>query len=224
MLAVIILSVLEIAVMLASSYVPVLAKRSLFLKVLSAFLFVMTAYSAYRVCSFPPLFPSLMLAGHLCGMLGDFFLEFKKTFAVGSAFFAAGHICYTTAFDLGFDRPLWSFPLYPVLFAVLWAAYVILIIKADIRFAGKRLPIALYCLALLAMAAAAVSRAVLSLMQGNAVFALTVAAGALLFVYSDTVLFLAMLSPKKPKHSGNAIKFSYFPAQLLLALAILFVK
>lgn len=223
MTAAIVFSALEMAVMLASSYVPALAKRHLLLKVLCSFLFVMAAYSAYRVCDCSPLFPALMLAGHLCGMLGDFFLELKKTFALGSGCFAAGHICYTVAFDLCFDKSLWSFPLFPILYCLSCAAYFVLIIKADIRFGGKRFPVALYCLSLLAMACGAVSRAVLCIMQGKVLFAALIAAGALLFVYSDTVLFLSMLSPKRIKHSSNAIKFSYFPAQTLLGLAILFV-
>ncbi len=225
MIAVLIFTLLEIAGMLLYMYHPFWLKRSLISKTICSLLFFCVGISAVLAADDITEYSWRMLAGLMFGVLGDFFLEGKKTFLIGSICFAAGHILYSRAFLHGFGGELDGLIVWIVIcFAVIWIGYAICLKKFNICRDGNFIELPLYALTLLFMFVTAVFRGVSLLTNGNILQGLSLIIGASLFVASDTCLFISMFSHYKLRHPGKKVLLTYFPAQTLLALSIFFAQ
>lgn len=153
----------------------------------------------------------LVFAGLAFSLAGDIFLMLPHDrFRQGLASFLVAHLFFIAAFAQGLT---WTWPPASVVLvlAVLWAVFMLVLLPGA---RGQRVPVAVYGLVLLLMAAAAFARA--GLLGGLAWFAI---AGALLFVLSDTVIGVNRFV--RPFRAAEGIILgTYFPAQALIVLSI----
>lgn len=226
MTAVLILTAAEIAGMLLFMFNPFWLKRNLISKTLCSLLFLCVGIAAVLSAENLTDFSWRMLAGLTFGVLGDFFLEGKRTFLLGSICFATGHIFYARAFLHGFGSELDSFAVpIAICYAFIWIGYVIYLNLRKIRRNGSLVQLPLYSLALLFMFTTALFRGGALIVSGyNVLQGIAIILGGTLFVVSDTYLFTSMFSRHKVRHPGRKVLLTYFPAQTLLALSIFFTK
>jgi uncharacterized membrane protein YhhN len=152
---------------------------------------------------------AMVLAGLACSLAGDVFLMLPgDLFVAGLASFLVAHLFYIAAFT----RDGWRASPWP---PTLCGTYVMVLMWWSLPRAGEvRLPVALYGLVIGAMAWQAIER----WRALPAATTLAAAAGAVLFVLSDSALainrFVApfALAPL-------AVMGTYVPAQLLIALS-----
>lgn len=150
--------------------------------------------------------------GLVFSLAGDVFLMLPRDrFREGLACFLAAHVCYIAAFTSG-TRFLSA----PLPF-VIWGVPGLLLLRA--LWPGVptklRVPVLLYVVVLLSMAAQASAR---TLQMGDPA-SLLAAAGATLFVASDALLALDRF--RIPFRSSRAVVLStYFLAQWLIALSV----
>ena len=152
----------------------------------------------------------LLLAGLCLGLVGDVALMLPgKWFRQGMAAFGAGHVFYSVAFALG--TKVFSLPALAALGA--WGAAVYLVLRPGLgRF---RLPVMVYMAIAVLMAWLGVCRYLTDLETKR----LLVLAGALLFLFSDSVNGFKRF--RKPFRAAEFLVLpTYFAAQLLFALSI----
>lgn len=153
-----------------------------------------------------------VLIGLVFALLGDIFLMVPADwFLAGLASFAVTHICYLAAFrsDIGW-APRW------LPFAALGgiAAALLAVLWPGLEPA-LRAPVVIYAGLLAAMTAQATGRASILGRRGTWV----AAAGALLFMCSDSILALDRF--RFPFEASRAVVLStYFTAQWLIALSV----
>ena len=146
--------------------------------------------------------PGLITLGLALGALGDFALSRpgKPAFLAGMAAFAAGHLAYVAAF-WG-----WRGDTISPLQIVALAALAGLILSTEVWLAPRtgdlRLPVRAYTLIIGAMAALAI------LLPPTGA---RVAAGATLFIASDTLLALRLFVPRGPA-SARMLALAVWPA------------
>lgn len=144
-----------------------------------------------------------ILAGIALCALADVVLELH--FKGGMLAFALGHVCYIAAFSQmgGITRANW----------MAWAALsclALVYIPLVVRGSGEKLaPFILYGLMISAMLASALTRGPLR------------AAGAALFVISDSVLLYGLARGKNSRGHHAAVMLSYWGAQYLIGLSAL---
>lgn len=216
---------------------PLFKKHSLKAKILCSSLFVLTGLFAALAHGIKTEYSVLMLSALILGLLGDFFLDWKKynTFFIGVLFFSIGHLIYVYSFIT--QAP--SSPLSAVInenflqkYAVHIAVIYVLVILAGIahikmdkiEFMGKYKVMLLYSLILITSFAFATVRAIDSIKNGNVPFGAMLAISGGMFMISDA--FLASQLFGKPKFNKNITEFCvavfYFPAQTLFALSIFY--
>jgi len=160
----------------------------------------------------PPLYKWLVVAGLLFCLGGDVFLMLpERYFIAGLVSFLIGHLLYIVAFvsDGGLHLALgWLLPL-----AVYGFAMVRLLWPGLGRLRG---PVIIYVLAILIMAWQALGRWSALDTRG----ALLAAAGALLFVASDSVLALDRFR-RKFLSARFIVLSTYWAAQWLIAVSVL---
>jgi uncharacterized membrane protein YhhN len=152
----------------------------------------------------------LLLAGLGLGLAGDVALMLPgKWFRQGMTAFGAGHLFYSVAFVLG--TKVFSLPALAALVA--WGAAVYLVLRPGLgRF---RLPVMAYMAIAVLMAWLGVCRH-LTFHDPKSLFVL---AGALLFLFSDSVNGFKRF--RKPFRAAEFLVLPpYFAAQLLFALSI----
>ena len=153
-----------------------------------------------------------ILVGLVFSLLGDVFLMLPADlFLAGLASFAVTHVCYLIAFrsDTGW-APRW--PPFVLLGAV--AAGLLAVLWPGLA-PSLRAPVVIYAALLAAMAAQATGRA-MALGRASAWLA---AAGALLFLGSDSLLALDRF--RFPFAASRAVVLStYFAAQWLIAVSV----
>jgi uncharacterized membrane protein YhhN len=153
-----------------------------------------------------------VVAGLLFSALGDLFLLLPQDrFVAGLTRFLAAHLCYLWAFTG--DHRLAERPLPFVLWGV---TGLVLVPWLWPGIAGPlRLPVVVYTAALLAMAAQAASRAY----THRNLAGVMAAAGAALFVASDTLLAIQRF--RHPLEGGRFwVLGTYFAAQAGIALSV----
>lgn len=214
---------------------PLFKKHSLKAKILCSSLFVLTGLFAAFAYGAKTEYSVLMLSALVFGLLGDFFLDWKKynTFFIGVLFFSIGHLIYVYSFIT--NAPSTNVPTvtnadYLNRYAIhITVIYILVIIagiahiKMDkIEFKGKYKVMLLYSLILITSFAFATIRAIDSIKNGNVPFGTMLAISGGLFMISDA--FLASQLFGKPKFNKNITEFCvaifYFPAQTLFALSI----
>ncbi len=152
-----------------------------------------------------------LVLGLLCSLAGDIFLMLPhQLFLAGLAAFLLAHLCYLAAFFTDsrltwrLSSPLWLLP----------GAFVFARIQPGLS-PGLLAPVLLYLLVITMMAHQAYMRA-LTLRGTGAWMA---AAGALLFVASDSILALNKFHARID-HAGIWILGTYYMAQWLIAASV----
>ena len=201
---------------------PAFRKRLLISKMLSSASFVLTGIFAAAVN--PGIYAYCMLAALLLCFTGDFFLDYKpKTFFVGVAFFSLGHMTYISTFLKVCTPSLTPDIIHMVILFFAVVLMGIAHIKMDkIRFEGKHKIMYLYSLILIISFVVAATRGINSAIGGNTAFGVCLALGGGMFMVSDAFLASQLYGVPKIKRTDVGVAVTYFPAQALFALSILF--
>lgn len=213
-----------VVITIFSRILPVFKKKPLHSKMLCSSMFLLTGIAS-AVCDGFSRLSLLIIAALFFGLLGDFWLDFRKSryFLLGVLFFSIGHLIYLYTFIFELKPSLIPYTKQIILgFLALCVAAVIEVFADKIRFPkGRRIMIA-YSFLLMFSFIFAVSRGVVSIINGNTEFGTCLVAAGGLFLLSDT--FLAVSLYGKPKLSCNdtLVAYTYFPAQALFGLSILF--
>lgn len=217
-------AVLTVIMTLLYQFSPIFRKRLLISKMLSSASFMLTGICAAAVQT--GAYAYCMLAALFLCFIGDFFLDYKpKTFLIGVAFFSLGHVTYISTF-LNVCTP----SLMPNLLhmGILFLAVVIMgivHIKMDkIKFEGKNRVMYLYSLLLIISFVVASTRGISSILSGNSHFGICLALGGAMFMVSDAFLASQLFGQPKVKRPEVGVAVTYFPAQALFALSILFYR
>lgn len=207
-----------------SKLLPVFKKEPLKSKMLCSALFLMTGIFAAISKGYPQ-YSVLIIIALFFGLLGDFWLDYKNSryFLVGVLFFSINHLIYLYTFIFHLQPPLSSYRKQILLgFFALCVAAVIEVIVDKIRFPkGRRIMIA-YSFLLMFSFVFAVSRGVVSIIGGNTAFGICLVAAGGLFLLSDTFLAVSLYGKPRLKCSDIIVAYTYFPAQALFGLSILF--
>lgn len=207
-----------------SFILPVFKKKPLHSKMLCSSLFLLTGIFAAISKNFSP-YSCLMISALFFGLLGDFWLDFKnsKYFMTGVLFFSIGHIIYLYTFIFNCTPSLLAYWKQILLgFFALCIAAVIEVVSDKIRFPkGRRIMIA-YSILLMFSFIFAVSRGVVSIIDGNKEFGACLVTAGGLFLLSDTFLAASLYGVPKLKCNDVLVAYTYFPAQALFGLSIIF--
>lgn len=156
---------------------------------------------------------TLVAVGLVLSLAGDVFLMLPRDrFVAGLVSFLLAHVAYAAAFATAAEMPRSALTLLPYL------AYAAVLLRILLPHVPKplRIPVVAYAAALLAMAWQAAERALAS---PPAPFAWAAAAGAALFVASDTALAVGRFVRPVPAASAVVLG-TYYAAQLLIALSV----
>lgn len=201
---------------------PLFKKHSLKAKMLCSFLFVLTGLFASLGYGAKTDYSVLMLSALFFGMLGDFFLDWKKhnTFFVGVLFFSIGHLIYVYSF-ITMEPSLKPYTLHIVVIYILVILAGIAHIKMDkIKFPGKYKIMLLYSFILITSFAFAAVRGADAIINGNMPFGIMLALSGGLFMISDAFLASQLFGKPKLENTEFFVAIFYFPAQTLFALSI----
>jgi uncharacterized membrane protein YhhN len=194
------------------------------LKMLSACLYLVTG--VISAVSFGELtqYSVMMLGGLLFGILGDFFLEYKskKLFPLGAVFFALGHIVYSVTFLFIGDCSAVSYIWAVLLMTVAVTAVIFAFAKRKLHLKGKKKFIVIYAPVLIFSFACAVVKGAVALSLGSFAFGLCLIWGGSMFFASDIMIGVGKGGVKRPPFLHYAVSYTYFAAQTLFALSILF--
>ena len=213
-----------VVITVLSMILPIFKKRPLISKMLCSALFLLTGISS-AICSGFTDYSYLMIVALFFGLLGDFWLDYKnsKYFLLGVLFFSIGHLIYLYSFIFRLTPSLVPYTKQIILgFLALCVAAVIEVFADKIRFPkGRRIMIA-YSFLLMFSFIFAVSRGVVSIINGNTAFGACLVAAGGLFLLSDTFLAVSLYGKPKLKCNDILVAYTYFPAQALFGLSILF--
>lgn len=194
------------------------------LKMLSASLYLVTGILSAVSFGSVTEYSVMMLSGLVFGILGDFFLEYKskKLFPLGAVFFALGHIVYSVTFlfigNYNASSHIWA-----VLGTTLTITAVIFAFaKAKLHLKGKKKMIMVYAPVLIFSFACAIVKGAVALSAGSFAFGLCLIWGGSMFFASDVMIGVGKGGVKRPKILHYAVSYTYFAAQALFALSILF--
>ncbi len=219
-------------------YWPKKCKMSLIYKMISATLFVICGVLAMKIAGNNTSYASLMVWGLVFGWLGDYFLHSLKDrmveFIIGVVAFLVGHIFYIAAFyhalkTLKPDAKLLNWYDFVVVGAVFALVSVYVAVKKLYQKKGPMvIGLMLYGVFLTAM----VVKACLYMyaewdygINDTMVPALlTVGIGSVFFFLSDASLGIILMGNEVKKGMRYFNIITYFIAQILLALSILFVR
>ncbi len=215
-----------VTITVLSWLLPVFKKKPLLSKMLCSSMFLLTGITS-AICNSFSQYACLMIAALFFGLLGDFWLDYKnsKYFLVGVLFFSIGHLIYLYTFIFNLKPSLLPYAKHIILgFLALCVAAVLEVIIDKIRFPkGRKIMIA-YSFLLMFSFIFAVSRGVVSIINGNTSFGICLVAAGGLFLLSDTFLAVSLYGKPKLKCNDLLVAYTYFPAQALFGLSILFFK
>lgn len=215
---------------------PLFKKHSLKAKMLCSSLFVLTGLLAALAHGTKTEYSELMISALIFGLLGDFFLDWKKhnSFFIGVLFFSVGHLIYVYSFITQTPSSPLSFVPDTSMFLKNYAIHIAIIfilviiagivhIKMDkINFKGKYKIMLLYSLILITSFVFATVRAIDSINSGNISFGALLAISGAMFMISDAFLASQLFGKPKFKNTEFFVAIFYFPAQTLFALSILY--
>ena len=211
-----------------SWFSPKCRKNYLPSKMVNSSLFVLTAVFASLSAGTDSVYPVLITAGLVFGLIGDFFLEWKngKLFYLGVLSFSVNHLFYIYSFIRLFDTDIMKYEKDMLItLAVVIAAGIVNIIFEKIKFEGFAKVMLIYSAVLIASFIFSLFRGVSSIIDdGNTVFGILIAAAGAFFIASDTFLAAQLYGKSHFKHPEAFVLFFYFPAQTLFALSIHFFK
>ena len=200
-------------------------KKALILKFLATLSIAILSFISFNkanTCS--KMYFLLIFTGIICGVIGDTLLALNKVykskydiyFLSGLVSFLVGHILYIKAFTLIMDTNKYDF-----IFAVIYIliAYYIRS-KSKLDFNRLEIPILIYALVITLMFGKVTS---ILLFSNNQLLNILVFIGGLLFIISDSILVFDIFGEKHNKLLTIYCHLSYFPAQIMFALSILFM-
>lgn len=166
-------------------------------------------------------FALFVISGLILGLAGDQLLALRfiyprkhnTFFAIGGSSFAAGHILYIIALFQN-DCPVWMAAI-PVGAAGV-AASLIFARMMKLRAGVMRIPLIGYILILSAALAVSWGNAAGQLLPNRLIFA----AGSLLFLISDNILFAFCFGDRRTGAMNRVIHGTYYAAQLSIALSM----
>lgn len=166
----------------------------------------------------------IILGALISGFLGDFFLEYKKKklFPVGVAFFAIGHIAYSAAFLFTGENKAFLHIAAVLGLTLVISAAIVIFAKVKLKLSGKKNMLLAYAAVLVFAFSCAVIRGATEFSSGNIPFGLSLIAGGFLFFSSDIMIGADNCGLKRPEILHYAVSYTYFAAQALFALSILF--
>lgn len=220
----IILCVLTAVITAFSQFIPFFKRKPLHSKMLCSSLFLLTGISAAVISQFS-VYSILMIAALFFGLLGDFWLDYKNSryFMTGVLFFSIGHLIYLYTFIIQCQPSLWLYRKQILFgFLALCVAAVLEVIMDKIRFPKGRRIMILYSFLLMFSFIFAVSRGAVSIINGEKAFGLCLVAAGGLFLLSDTFLAVSLYGKLKLKCNDKLVALTYFPAQALFALSIIY--
>jgi uncharacterized membrane protein YhhN len=180
-------------------------------KPLTTSLIILIAILSSIPASAPPAYKWLITGGLILCLSGDIFLMLpSRFFLAGLGSFLAGHWFYTAAFslDVGITFAWW------LLILLIYGGFMYRLLQPHL---GKmRRPVIVYIIFILLMAWAALGR----WSALNTTGALLSAAGAILFVISDSVLALDRFR-QKFKAARIIVLSTYWAAQWLIAYSVI---
>lgn len=210
---------------------PPLRGKRLTAKMMCSGSFVLTGVCAAVAAGIGP-YSAFMLGGLLLGAVGDFFLDYKEKqyFITGTLFFGMGHVLYIIAILSHSGADILVKPYLGQLAFItagLAVMSVIVLLLNKIHFRGKYKPVAVYSLVLIVSFLVAFTRGMVALTQGDTAYGICLVVASSLFIVSDTCIAIHVLG-KAPleffhRMTDALINPTYFPAQALFALSILFV-
>ena len=194
------------------------------LKMLCAVLYLVTGIFAAVSFGTVTEYSVMIFGGLVFGILGDFFLDYKskKLFPLGAVFFALGHIDYSITFLFIGEYNAVSY-LWAVLGMTVAVTAVIFVFgKKKLHLKGKKKMIIFYAPILIFSFACAVVKGALALSVGSFAFGLCLIWGGSMFFASDIMIGVGKGGVKRPPFLHYAVSYTYFAAQALYALSILF--
>lgn len=155
----------------------------------------------------------------LAGDVSLMWLESRKMFMVGLAFFLLAHVCYVIGFNTPV-QPVNAFSLFLAVMIAILAARIYKRVTANLAVKGLRrlkLPILFYCIAISVMQLSAMQT--LFNPEWKSIPTLLVSVGASLFLISDVILsYNKFVTPIKNGRLFNLI--AYHIGQILLIVGI----
>ena len=222
--AALILAVITVLVPIISQKSGLSKKYGFPLKMLSACLYLLTGVLSAVSFGAVTEYSVMILGGLFFGILGDFFLEYKskKLFPLGAVFFALGHIVYSITFlFIGYFNA--ATHIWAVLgMTVVVTAVIFAFAKRKLHLKGKKKYIVIYAPVLIFSFACAVVKGALALSAGSFAFGLCLIWGGSMFFASDIMIGVGKGGVKRPPFLHYAVSYTYFAAQTLFALSILF--
>ncbi len=159
----------------------------------------------------PSLYKNLILIGLIFSLTGDIFLMLPKDrFIAGLASFLVAHLCYIAAFAHGVEL---QFDWRIILPLGIYSAVLLKILLP--KLGDLKIPVLIYCGAILVMTWLAITRCLLSA-DPKALYA---GLGAILFTISDSTLALDRFNGSF-RSAQTLIMSTYFLAQWLIASSI----
>ena len=194
------------------------------MKMLSACLYLVTGILSAVSSGIVTEYSTMILSGLIFGILGDFFLEYKskKLFPLGAVFFALGHIVYSVTFLFIGDCSAVSYIWAVFLMTVAVTAVIFAFAKRKLHLKGKKKFIVIYAPVLIFSFACAVVKGAVALSLGSFAFGLCLIWGGSMFFASDIMIGVGKGGVKRPPFLHYAVSYTYFAAQTLFALSILF--
>ena len=194
------------------------------LKMLCACLYLITGVLSAVSLGAVTQYSIMMLSGLVLGLLGDFFLEYKrkKMFALGAVFFALGHIIYSLTFLLIGNYNALSHIWAVLGITVAVTAVIFAFAKTKLRLKGKKKMIMIYAPVLIFSFACAIVKGAIAISEGSFAFGLCLIWAGSMFFASDIMIGVGKGGTKRPKILHYAVSYTYFAAQALFALSILF--
>lgn len=177
-------------------------------------------------------YSSLIVAGLCLSWLGDLFLQIRGSkiyFLVGGIFFLLTHVLYICAFYSQFKPRLSSTKTIVIFDALLCIAVItcfeLINKKKHISLKKFHAPVLIYACMLTTMLSEAFFLSRQFFIEGNISSGVLILIGAVLFFISDFTLAYSILDESKKINITYkfASSFSYFCAQTLLAISIIFI-
>lgn len=210
-------------------------KKSLVFKQLCSLIFVTEGFLCMSIANNYSEFAYAMIAGLVCGFIGDFFLHLngKVVFGIGAVFFLFNHLCYCYAYIAVKNR---LFPenndalLYLIeiaIVAVMIGVSTVYAKKHKFNLMGVAPLLFIYGAVLSFMLVNATVLGILILMRGAThagIGASMLISGAALFFVSDFSLGVIMLGNSKSYPFKCFNNMTYIFGQIALALTILYIK
>ena len=199
-------------------------KHGFKMKMLCAFMYLLTG--TFAALSFGAItqYSVLILGALAAGFLGDFFLEYKskKLFPLGAVFFALGHIAYSYTFLCIDAHNIVTDIIAVAVITLILSAIVLVFAKTRLVLKGKKNLLLIYAPVLIFAFACALVKSFTAIAAGDFAFGICLIFGGSLFLASDIMIGLGKGGFERPQFLRNAVSYTYFAAQTLFALSILF--